>query len=261
MKKSFITGPLVITFFALLSSCKKDYPSHGNGHADLKICNIQRITTITNPTDSLVFDFSYNQKGNPVLLTSNKTQQGLYNVHFRYDQQHRLTAYYAEPLPGQPIDFQYLHKFTHDNKGRPVIDSNYLGGTFAAVNNGTQDPIQIVHFEYDHHNRIKKATEINYPGSSAESQNINIYTYDANGNLVKDGVTYDDKLNWARTNSTWMFIRRDYSVNNPFTATSYNPFKLPVTINEPQTPYSIFVYPVYYGHSKVVYQCDVNGQW
>ena len=263
MKKNFTgacTGMLIIALIVSFVSCEKftDVIGHPSGNANLKLCNIQKITTYNN-NDSLVFEFSYNQKGNPTQLTTNKTQQGLYNLQFRYNQQHRLKDYYAEPLPGQPIDFNYLHKFTYDNNNRIIIDSNYMGGTFAAVDNGTQTPVQIVHFEYDNQGRIKTAKEISYPGSSAESEYINTYSYDANGNLENQGVSYDDKINWARTNPIWMFLRRDYSLNNPFNAVVYNQYKLPVQLNEPQSPYSIFVGPVYYGNSIIQYQCGGNG--
>jgi hypothetical protein len=53
------------------------------------------------------------------------------------------------------------------------------------------------------------------------------YVYDANGNLV-NGAVYDNKLNINRTNAVWMFITRDYSVNNPFTASQYNQNSLPL---------------------------------
>lgn len=52
--------------------------------------------------------------------------------------------------------------------------------------------------------------------------------YDASGNPT--GRTYDNKLNMNRTNSVWMFITRDYSVNNPFTAKQYNDKELPVFV-------------------------------
>jgi YD repeat-containing protein len=258
MKQYFtnaFAGISIVTLFLTLPACHKigDIIHHGGGSA--KKCDINLITTYTND-DSLVFSFSYNQQGNPLSILSNKTQQGLYNRHFKYDQQHRLAYYFAEPLAGQPIDFYYLHRFTYNNQNQIIIDSNYLGGTFAAVNNGTQAPVQIVHFEYDTWGRIKQTKEVNYPGSGAETIYITTYSYDANGNLVKPGVSYDNKINWAQTNNIWMFLRRDYSVNNPFTATQYNGKKLPTRLNEVQTPYTIFVEQVYYGNSVVEYDCD-----
>lgn len=53
------------------------------------------------------------------------------------------------------------------------------------------------------------------------------YSYDAAGNLI-NGATYDRKLNFRRTNWVWMFIDRDFSVNNPFKAYSYNNGGLPI---------------------------------
>jgi len=58
---------------------------------------------------------------------------------------------------------------------------------------------------------------------------VNSYSYNADGNLA--GHDYDDKINYHRTNRVWMFIDRDYSVNNPVIATyEYNDFGLPTRI-------------------------------
>jgi hypothetical protein len=255
MKKNLclaMAGTMILALLSLSSCHKLGDIIHSGGAA--KKCDITQITTYAN-SDTLLYLFSYNQKGKPVSILSNKTQQGIYNVQFKYDAQHRLAYYFAEPLAGQPIDFNFLHRFTYNNQHQIIIDSNYMGGTFAGVINGTQAPIQIIHFEYDVHGRIKKTTETSYPGTGAEVTYVTVYTYDGNGNLVKDGVNYDNKINWAQTNDVWMFLRRDYSVNNPFTATQYNSKKLPTRLNEPFTPYSLFVEQVYFGNSVVDYDC------
>jgi hypothetical protein len=50
---------------------------------------------------------------------------------------------------------------------------------------------------------------------SATYGGINTFSYDRKGNLIRPGVTYDDKLNPYTTNSVWRFLNQDYSVNNP----------------------------------------------
>jgi hypothetical protein len=86
------------------------------------------------------------------------------------------------------------------------------------------------------------------------------YNYDANGNLVKPGVTYTNKTSMLQTNKTLMFISRDYSVNAPAGfATQFNSNKLPVKVNSGKLP--IFtrggVSGVYYDNEniRVEYQC------
>ncbi|MBL7696845.1 MAG: hypothetical protein JNK79_01755, partial [Chitinophagaceae bacterium] len=66
-------------------------------------------------------------------------------------------------------------------------------------------------------------------------QEIIRYNYDSRGNLIQpdtDGVgnlEYDNKPGMLRTHPVLMFIQRNYSVNNPKGATSYNQAGLPDT--------------------------------
>lgn len=63
---------------------------------------------------------------------------------------------------------------------------------------------------------------------SIACQTIIDYEYDNRGNLVVYGATYDDKINYRRTDKVLMFIERDYSVNNIKPVGSYNQHYLPV---------------------------------
>ena len=56
-----------------------------------------------------------------------------------------------------------------------------------------------------------------------------LYEYDKRGNLVIADATYDKKTSIYRTHAIWMFLNRNYSLNNPVVATSYNANGLPLT--------------------------------
>ena len=91
-------------------------------------------------------------------------------------------------------------------------------------------------------------------------------SYDRNGNLVRPGVTYDDKINIYRTNRVWQFINGDYSRNNPVTGggfysfpvtpAAYNGAGLPTRFLGPST--LIFGYSFY--TMDVTYSCDVPAE-
>ena len=86
---------------------------------------------------------------------------------------------------------------------------------------------------------------------------VRLFNYDASGNMVGYNV-YDNKINIHRTNKIWMFIDRDYSINNPhspyvaYSPGTYNSFGLPVQINYLPNFLGMTLYP----GVEVKYQCD-----
>ncbi len=114
------------------------------------------------------------------------------------------------------------------------------------------DPEQFEYFltyQLDAKGRVVKAI----PSPPTDPSNSTLYAYDARGNLVRPGVTYDDKVNPYRTSSTWMFIYQDYSVNNPSTThvAAYNAYGLPTDI----TSYGIF--SSNYSPFTIQYSCSM----
>ena len=107
----------------------------------------------------------------------------------------------------------------------------------------------LTYYRYDTWDRIVQDSTIWSFGSAQ----VNKYAYDANGNLV--GRTYDNKTNIHRTNRIWMFLDRDYSVNNPFPASDYNRSGLPT--------YFRFTYPgsyylkflAFFSEATITYDC------
>jgi hypothetical protein len=271
MRKNFflLTTALVLLSF---SSCKKvwDYvKDHPNGTADnCRIENIyftQYYTNNFSPDDlpNVLFDdtasFKYNSSGQLIAIDYASTKYDLtidvypaFGRYFKYDNQGRLIAQvekYSKFFEDSIVSGLHWHKFVYVNNNT-IIDSlfNYASGPSdnddETVSGNFMDASNIT---IDNFGRIVKDRNATY-------------NYDANGNLVKPGVTYTNKTSMLQTNKTLMFISRDYSVNAPAGfATQFNSNKLPVKVNSGKLP--IFtrggVSGVYYDNEniRVEYQC------
>ena len=90
-----------------------------------------------------------------------------------------------------------------------MIDSQYNFGIY----HGPLPSQAAYHYlRYDNPNRIlQDSTVYNYYHLPANVQN---YAYDQHGNLAGTSKMYDNKLNPRRANAIWMFIDRNYSLNN-----------------------------------------------
>jgi len=207
--------------FFVLPGCKKIT------HPGVACCNITRFAYAGSPlgVGRQVNDtmwFTYSSSGNPVSGIRAFPSTGYPNFFFRYDHFNKFTdligAYGHTALDG----VESWTKYFYDGRGRIVRDSFY---TFPEIVNGR--PTLGVHsgfinttYEYDSEDRIIKVI--------GDHRNTT-FSYNEQGNLI--GRVYDDKINIHRTNKIWMFIDRDYSVNNPATATyTYNAVGLPTKI-------------------------------
>jgi hypothetical protein len=233
MKKSLYLPALTFTAILgfLLSGCDKVKDAIVKDPlADLKVCNIKSFT-ITNTYFTRSAICTYNAYGNPVSITFSKVGTSIPNELFKYDSRQRLTDHV------QPYDndtYEQWHKFTYDNNDRIISAANYLN--FGRVSTGPQgSPGSNTYFEYDANGRITKTKTV-YVGSSS-SPLVSSYAYDDNGNRIRPGVTYDNKVNVHRTNKIWMFIDRDYSVNNPVVMQTYNKYGLPTEVGSGAGPY------------------------
>ncbi|HEV2352775.1 MAG TPA: hypothetical protein VGR89_00895 [Puia sp.] len=91
-------------------------------------------------------------------------------------------------------------------------------------------------------------------------------SYDSRGNLILEGITYDDKINPLRTNPVWMFLFDNYSMNNPYLVYAINNIKL--EYNSVGLPTGIWwpvywTYPSFFGLGymngvRIVYGCDAG---
>ena len=216
----------IIALLGITQGCKKlyDYMDQHSGD-DHKACAIKKaICTAYGVTDTL--HFSYNIWGNPVSVLTNDPRTGFPNLFFRYNGTGQLTDYYGTYADGLGIDF--WHKFYYYG-GKVIADSVFI---WALLVNG--DPVNAnatarTTYQYDSKNRITRTYTTYSTGGAYEAN----YYYDAAGNRQQTNfqAVYDQKLNFHRTNKIWMFLDREYSVNNPFVATKYNSQGLPTEIN------------------------------
>lgn len=176
--------------------------------------------------------FTYNALGNPVSII-HQTVIGD-NLFFKYDHTNRLTdfivAYAYAPADGG----DQWHRYSYDphNTTRIIADTDYI--SYETDNAGTMtsyDGIELTTFGYDAQNRISKTMEVVFAPGIMDTI-ITAYTYDSHGNLETSGAVYDNKVNVHRTNKMWMFLDKDYSVNNPVDngTYTYNQGNLPITI-------------------------------
>ena len=226
---------LMACYGFLTSGCRKLYDyiqTHGDG--DYKACNIKKLQVLYYPpfagakTDTFNFQFTYNALGNPVSVINDHVGTGNGNFFFKYDKYNRLREFTSLYTNG----YETWHRYGCNDKGQVVRDTMHI---FGALVNGAPVPSDFYYyfdFAYDSKNRISTETVASYIRENLSFIDKKVYTYDAKGNLVTNGVNvYDDKLSIYRTNSIWMFILRDYSVNNRFIATKYNEFGLPLVFN------------------------------
>lgn len=193
----------------LLPGCKKvtdflhDHPTGESKN--------YRITKIVSGWPGDTLRFSYNAYGDPVSIKRPQPSTGSPNWYFFYDSNHRLTdlvGCYGDSIEEQ--NCECWNRFFYDGAGRIVSDSNYF---FPWVDNGNPwrgffGNIGTLYYTYDSYNRI---TKVDYYDEEIGPQTTN-YSYNSSGNL--DGYTYDTQTNFRRTNRVWMFLGRDYSVNN-----------------------------------------------
>jgi hypothetical protein len=169
--------------------------------------------------------FTYNALGNPVSII-HPTGFGD-NLFFKYDNANRLTDFKAM-YPSVDGGDEW-HRYTYDphNTTRIIADTTYMD--FLSDNGAitSYDFIKLTTFTYDTQDRISKTTE-SVPGDITATT----YTYDSHGNLEGSGTVYDNKINVHRTNKIWMFLDKDYSVNNQIDngTYTYNPNSLPVSM-------------------------------
>ncbi|HVS96837.1 MAG TPA: hypothetical protein VHE54_10135 [Puia sp.] len=243
-----ITALAAIALVTLLSSCKKEIDYIGRHYNDLSPYRITKFS-YTQPfggTDTLTF--SYDKWGNPTTVTRPVPRTGDPNFEFRYDRNHRLTDFigiYSGATAGE-----FWHRYFYDQKGQITKDSLYVFPTIAGGQMTGFYYNRLIQLSYDHYGRIIQ--EINALGANDTAR----YVYDATGNLA--GRTYDNKVSFHQTNRIWMFLDRDYSLNNPFVAEHYNAAGLPLHIDlHSENTFTLkFLYDNYYNIADITYSLN-----
>jgi hypothetical protein len=221
-----------------------------NPDAAISYCNVKKFTENTAPQPPRTANFTYNFLGQPVKITVNNVGTGNPNRVFKYDGMHRLKEYRGEYLNN---NYEYWYRYAYDGMNRVVADTQYTFGPIGPEPTTFFDR-RVTQYSYDAYNRIIQTSTVStvFPGPAI----VVNYNYDAMGNLVRPGVVYDNKINVHRTNKVWMLIDKDYSLNNPLTAETYNANKLPLSITlDPEYPLLGFLW-FYLNDSDIQYMCN-----
>ena len=218
-RRLFMSGCSALICVVIFSACNKV-----RDVSFKRFCNIEMMSGYTYYDTAVPRYFYYNEWGNPTRVAFDESPgTGTPFYDFFYDNNQRLVRF---------EEFS-THNFTYNGEGLIVVDtifSGYAGGDFRFEEK----------FFYDGQKRIIKTISKLYRAAESPDappdnnpdvgvEHVTDYVYDVDGNLVRPGVTYDRKTNPRRTNKVWMFIDRDYSVNNPQPGpTRYNALGLPL---------------------------------
>ncbi|MEO6314351.1 MAG: hypothetical protein ABIU63_14070 [Chitinophagaceae bacterium] len=246
---------LCLAVLATISSCKKVAEEIVKDPcSDIKFCNVQSYTFAgigsSYPANTAIF--TYDALGNPLTVTNTTVSTGYPNLVFKYNAAHKLTEFYRPYTNGL---FETWSKYIYDGSGRIVFDTTFALGTVTPAGPTDYYGARLTTYTYDGTCRVIKTSSVEIGGDGVPF--VQEYSYNASGNLVRPGVTYDSKVNIHRTNKIFMFVDRDYSMNNPFTAATYNGYNLPSTISSPGV-----VNPAIYfllrpiDNSSFEYKCD-----
>jgi hypothetical protein len=215
----------------------------------LEICRVKQII-VGDAFNNDSRTFQYNAANDPVSVKIVQPGTGHPNLFFKYDRKGNLVEYAGlYTVDYNNATFEFLHRYGY-SKNRIVMDTMWVFGEYA--NPEASYSKRYVYITYDDFNRVALDSEV-YVKPFPYINLIN-HGYDANGNRIAS-YSYDDKLSVHRTNKVWMFIDRNYSLNNMEGATSYNVLGLPLTFPEtPKFSYS-FANQSYFSSIQIVYDC------
>jgi hypothetical protein len=249
-KRSTLVLLVIATCTLLFVACRKEITPKDNeiGNTPLPTtgtyCRIESIWLNPNGANQSYWIIAYDDYENPRYITTPLPATGQPFREFKYDGWHRLKQFVGDYGNGL---FEEWHFYGFDNNGRIGVDTNYVFGTLGEKpTNYFNRTISML--EYDSQGRIVRETSHDDHGTNT----VKTYTYDSNGNLVRPGATYDNKVHLNRTNDIWMFLTRDYSMNNPVIADAYNAAGYPTVINSPN-PFPWIVGDL--SHSQIGYGC------
>lgn len=277
---------LVLTFAVLflLTGCQKliDYiHKPGNGDAVSNICQVQTITS--DGPYGANYVFNYNKRGSLESIITNALNDGNTNVFFIYDNKHRASRvlYSFTPTATTPGLLWAWEKFDYNKANQIIRDTSY-GVTYIGPDGEPLPSTQymtVTRLKYDGYNRVVAGDDSVWSFGNFSNTDHYAYKYDSHGNLEYTarqyhstqfgGTTYndtfrvkayDDKISMRRTDQMWMFIDRNYSVNNAFTNASYNYYGLPLLFDSKEYLQGLVtLIPFIDGNVTVQYLCDGKG--
>lgn len=227
MKKNFRVIQLLLLLLVVCSftSCKKLFDIlHKDPVAVYKDCRISKMYQ-DEPGFTRMHVFSYNSFGDPVSIINDDPYEGAPQLYFRYDAHRKLTDYIG--LDMEESDFcVFWYKYVYSAAGRVLRDTQWVFGNFGASPDPNSQFIRVSHYTYDASGRIASRSQQQiHP--VVEAPFLQSYIYNISGNR-NSALPYDDKLNLRRTNRVWMFLDKNYSLNNSPAAALYNGHSLPL---------------------------------
>jgi len=280
MKKYKTQKTTIALSFALaiiISGCQKimDYIHlPGNGDAVLNICQIKTITTDDEYGADYVFN--YNKRGDLESIITNELQPGNANRFFIYDNKHRVSqllfSHGATVDAEAPMDAWRVFEYNNLNQ---IIKVNTYRFGYNGPNGGIPSSFwttEIATLQYDANNRVIASRDSIWDNGVFWANYNYAFKYDERGNLIFsvqqfrsqntnyndtsrfNPSDYDNKISIRRTNKIWMFLEKNYSVNNRFKAETYNSYGLPLTFDSWQTDLNNFIGNMK-GNAIVEYRC------
>ena len=241
----YLVRLLFIITITQLTGCRKlidiFFDGHGNNREE---CRIKRVGQRSGYGDLVIYgNVTYNNLGQPVSVKYDSLNNIVPWHFFEYNNEHRLIEYRVEWGPGREF-YKEIHRYGYSPSGLIVIDTAYLQveGEFNLI----------YHLEYDNQKRIIKQDEFILHNDGTTSYfRTEEYNYGADGNLILENVTYDNKSSYIGTNKIWKFVNRNYNKNNFAGALTYNEQGLPLTFANANG--------AFLGNSTpdvIVYDCD-----
>jgi len=220
---------MIVFVLIQLSACQKlidrIFPGHtGNDYTGCRIKHITGPLYTDDGIEEVIATVEYNEAGNPISLTySKEAAYLLFPRYMTYDSLNRLSGYkvyFREDDDQRPVDD---HRYGYS--GDRIVTDTSTGGLTGYIK-------ILSTFDYDSKGRIvvENRKIIDFEGDPETWEDLEpyIYNYDSNENKIHGTDVYDDKVNFRRTNKVWMFLTRDYSMNNLLGAVEYNEHGLPV---------------------------------
>lgn len=190
-----------------------------------------KLLSMVDTVTKFTFDYRYDAKNRLEYRTSTYGGHAAPDFKVIYDAKGRVSQYIFKDYGNYQVGDMFFewHYVYYDNRNNIVRDTVYYEGTIGANGPVWDEGIPpesmryTITYQYDQQNRMTGLTDM---------FTTRTFTYNADGNLTTneygDVLTYDNKVNWARTDPFLQFIYHDYSRNNPVGATSYNKYGLPL---------------------------------
>lgn len=277
---------LVLAFTAFLSGCQKliDYVHKpGNGPDLSDICQVQTVSADGPWSASYVFN--YNKRNDLESIITSALGTGNPNVFLIYDKKHRASQslFSFTPTPTTPGIVWAWHKYDYNKADQIIRDTMYgftgIGSDGVVVPSSEFMSVSVL--KYDACDRVVASDDSVWAFGNFSNTYHFAYKYDARGNLSYQArqyrgagsqwlpyndtfrlAPYDDKISIRQTNKMWMFIDKNYSINNSMSGATYNNYGLPLSFDGQQYLQGLVtLLPFLYGNVTVQYQCDAPGKY